>query len=104
MTADSACDQYCGAECQKAHWSTHKSHCKSSLIKATWKPQWEVEGRKPDFIISDDGDDGSQGFGGKKHFWGNVPAIDVLRLDQNEGSNYDKDIQLLFAGMMRRPW
>ena len=38
-------------------------------------------------------------FGGKKYFWGNVPAIDVLRMDVNEGKEFASDIRLLFAGM-----
>lgn len=37
-------------------------------------------------------------FGGSKHFWGNTPAIDVLRLDKNEGVDYDKELNVLFAG------
>jgi hypothetical protein len=33
-----------------------------------------------------------------KYQWGNMPAIDVLRLKGNEGEKYDKDLALLFAG------
>lgn len=37
-------------------------------------------------------------FGGKKYLWGNVPAIDILQLDRNEGSECTADLHLLFAG------
>jgi len=41
-------------------------------------------------------------FGAGKYLWGNVPAIDVLRLEQNEGEDYTGNIALLFAGMPLR--
>ena len=37
-------------------------------------------------------------FGGTKYLWGNMPAIDIVKLQQNEGVDYDKKLQLLFAG------
>jgi hypothetical protein len=30
--------------------------------------------------------------------WGNTPALDILKLEQNEGLSYQDDIALLFAG------
>jgi hypothetical protein len=33
--------------------------------------------------------------------WGNVPAIDILRLPDNEGAGYSDDIELLFAGQSK---
>ncbi len=44
------------------------------------------------------GDRGPQAFGGTKYLWGNMPAQDFVKLEQKEGSTYDKDLQLLFAG------
>lgn len=38
-------------------------------------------------------------FGKKKYLWGNVPAFDMLRLDSNEGSDYNDNIRILCAGM-----
>lgn len=38
-------------------------------------------------------------FGTKKYLWGNVPALDVLRLDSNEGVEYDGPLRVLFAGI-----
>jgi hypothetical protein len=37
-------------------------------------------------------------YGGGLYLWGNVPAIDVLRLSDNEGARYSDDIELLFSG------
>jgi hypothetical protein len=64
-------------------------------MSETWKPAWTIEDRTPDFVQEVAK---SLEFGGSKHFWGNTPAIDVLRLDKNEGVDYDKKLNLLFAG------
>jgi hypothetical protein len=37
-------------------------------------------------------------YGAEKYLWGNVPALDVLKLAENEGAEYAEDISLLFAG------
>uniref|UniRef100_A0A8H7TNG3 MYND-type domain-containing protein n=1 Tax=Bionectria ochroleuca TaxID=29856 RepID=A0A8H7TNG3_BIOOC len=86
---------YCGSECQKEHWAIHKKDCKCAVMSETWKPAWTIEDRTPDFVQEVAK---SFEFGGSKHFWGNTPAIDVLRLDKNEGVDYDKKLNLLFAG------
>lgn len=87
--------QYCGADCQKAHWPIHKVYCRSPLGKATWAPKWDLENRTPAFVRGGIG----VTFGGKKYLWGNVPALDVLRLETNEGDNYPGQLSLLFAGI-----
>jgi hypothetical protein len=28
-------------------------------------------------------------FGTRKYLWGNVPSIDIIKLDNNEGATYD---------------
>jgi hypothetical protein len=33
-----------------------------------------------------------------KYLWGNVPALDVLQLKNNEEECFSKDSKLLFAG------
>jgi hypothetical protein len=65
------------------------------LGKATWTPNWVLENRTPAFITGGIG----VTFGGKKFLWGNVPALDVLRLDSNEGEKYQRQLNLLFGGM-----
>lgn len=67
-------------------------------MKDTWMPGWAVHDRKPTFI----GGLAYDTFGKKnKYFWGNMPAIDALRLVDNEGTDYDQDLRLLFAGAFR---
>ncbi|KAM0319007.1 hypothetical protein ACHAPQ_010503 [Fusarium lateritium] len=84
---------YCGQECQKSHWFTHKVKCKSALSKANWAPDWFLQSRQPAFV----GEDTQKKFGGSKYLWGNVPALDILRLEDNEGKAYKKKLNLLFA-------
>lgn len=86
--------QYCSANCRKTHWSKHRADCKSPLMRSDWKPSWELEKRTPAFIGNGPP---MVAFGGKKYFWGNVPAYDVLKLAANEGEHYEKELRLLFA-------
>ncbi|KAJ1324714.1 DUF4470 domain-containing protein [Microdochium nivale] len=84
---------YCGPACQKAHWAEHKIDCRSPLGKAAWQPQWVLQNRQPAFIGPGIGNP----FGGKKYLWGNMPAIDILKLADNEGVSYKESLSLLFA-------
>ena len=69
-------------------------------MKATWKPSWVIEAREPAFIGPDE--EGSTikmtSHGTQKYLWGNVPAIDVVNLQRNEGVDFAADLHLLFAG------
>ena len=76
----------------------HKSACKSHLIQANWRPAWDREGREPAWASTTASRNWHNPFGGEKYLWGNIPAIDVLRLSENEGNAYPDDIALLFAG------
>ncbi|PLB54875.1 hypothetical protein P170DRAFT_483657 [Aspergillus steynii IBT 23096] len=55
-------------------------------------PAWVLENRTPEFIRS-----GIVVMGEEKYLWGNVPALDVLKLASNEGESYGEDLRLLFA-------
>ncbi|KAI0406420.1 hypothetical protein F4802DRAFT_95860 [Xylaria palmicola] len=90
---------YCRKECQKAHWATHRGDCNSPYTKQTWQPRWIAENRIPAFI----GGPPHRLFGTLKYLWGNVPAIDVAQLAQNEGVNFQGPIRMLFpaSGDMR---
>ncbi|KAH6635040.1 hypothetical protein B0J18DRAFT_417793 [Chaetomium sp. MPI-SDFR-AT-0129] len=85
---------YCGPVCQKSHWSVHKTDCKSPLSSTSWKPGWEAENRTPSFVGDNDG---PSNFGGMKYYWGNVPALDVLKLRENEGAGHEKHLRILCA-------
>ncbi|KAM0286534.1 hypothetical protein ACHAO9_008162 [Fusarium lateritium] len=58
-------------------------------------PDRILQNRQPAFI----GENNQKKFGGSKHLWGNVPALDILRLEDNEGKDYKKKLNLLFAGL-----
>jgi hypothetical protein len=64
-------------------------------MKASWQPDWLVEQRKPVFVEEDKPSIVSEG--GKRQFFGNIPAIDICRLADNEGSQCDEELNLLFA-------
>ncbi|KAF4538213.1 uncharacterized protein LTHEOB_10983 [Lasiodiplodia theobromae] len=94
---------YCSNKCQKRHLKKHKIDCKAELIKPTWDPLLGKEEYEPNSIPIDEPiwtQTAKLDANGKpliKYLWGNMPAFDVLKLDRNEGANYDRDINLLFA-------
>ncbi|KAK7937625.1 uncharacterized protein PG986_014493 [Apiospora aurea] len=63
------------------------------LGKGSWQPAWVAENRQPAFIRGGVG----ESFGANKYLWGNVPALDVLQLESNEGNEYKRELNLLFA-------
>ena len=88
--------QYCSKACQVTHWPIHKLDCNSVLGKDRWRPGWIIENRTPSFM----GDEGPilEIFGDLNYLWGNIPAIDLLNLSQNEGEIYSQDLDLCLAG------
>ncbi|KAI1655761.1 hypothetical protein F4813DRAFT_153019 [Daldinia decipiens] len=88
---------YCSRYCQVKHWSEHKKKCKSPLSKTTWLPAWDRLRRDPAWSRGEAATNLYNTFGPTKYSWGNTPAMDVLQLPRNEGSAYDKDVEILFA-------
>lgn len=64
-------------------------------MKDTWVPGWYLTGRKPAFV----GDDKPlTTFGTKKYLWGNMPALDILKIKDNKGTeDVNRDLALLKA-------
>ncbi|KAK8900825.1 hypothetical protein QC760_010589 [Botrytis cinerea] len=69
--------------------------CKSSLGQQSWRPAWEREGREPAWASTKQ--NWHNPFGGNRYLWGNTPAMDILKLKENEGDLYEEDIAVLFA-------
>ncbi|KAI0884685.1 uncharacterized protein GGS22DRAFT_188894 [Annulohypoxylon maeteangense] len=88
---------YCGRDCQREHWTEHKKQCKSSLRNENWTPAWDLEQRTPQWASERAAFNMHNPFGEGKHLWGNTPAMDVLRLHDNEGQGHDKHLSILFA-------
>ncbi|KIM26482.1 hypothetical protein M408DRAFT_25436 [Serendipita vermifera MAFF 305830] len=94
---------YCSQACQRSHWKRHKQDCKHPLNSKDWEPAWVREQRNPIFSIPLQSStafnlmSGHGPVGMGVHLWGNVPAIDVLNLQKNEGVDYQKDLSLCFA-------
>ena len=58
-----------------------------------------MENRRPAFMAGDDSpflDHTSHGR--QVYLWGNVPALDVIKLQHNEGVDFAGNLRLLFAG------
>ncbi|KAI9670015.1 MAG: hypothetical protein M1831_007051 [Alyxoria varia] len=92
--------QYCSKECQHAHWKMHRIHCQAPLF-TDYKPFWELDKRSnrlnlhlpPTYINFDRVKD----MQGRTWFWSDLPAFDVLNMEANEGTHYEKDLAILFA-------
>ncbi|KAK3650726.1 hypothetical protein LTR56_006131 [Elasticomyces elasticus] len=63
-------------------------------MKMTWQPEWATSNRKPDFVDNDDGGASNRGI---QYGWARMPAVDILKLQANEGESYGKNLKLLFA-------
>ena len=71
----------------------HDDDCKSSYMSEAWEPEWAREKRTPNFL------NGASREATKPdtELWGDMPAIDVLKLEHNEGLDYSKALDVLFA-------
>ncbi|KAF2869222.1 hypothetical protein BDV95DRAFT_499175 [Massariosphaeria phaeospora] len=86
--------QYCSKACQSAHWRKHKNICKSDLWEKTYMPGWLKDGQPPSWL---DGT-GPSNLGPSQYSWGNMPALNILKMKDNEGiDNLHRDMSLLFG-------
>ncbi|KAF2032760.1 hypothetical protein EK21DRAFT_86777 [Setomelanomma holmii] len=78
--------QYCSKECKAAHWRTHKIEtCKHPMNNPDWKPEWFTDRRAPPLTQAAPGSDYLGLPPDTKHIWGNMPAIDILQVEKNDG-------------------
>ncbi|KAF2227139.1 hypothetical protein BDZ85DRAFT_306527 [Elsinoe ampelina] len=88
---------YCSSTCQRRSWKSHKRICKSDLSLPFWLPDWAREERPPSFLGQDEHDKYLMADLLSKYVWGNVPALDIVQLSSNEGTDYAGDLAVLFA-------
>ncbi|EJT69198.1 hypothetical protein GGTG_13307 [Gaeumannomyces tritici R3-111a-1] len=84
---------YCCIKCKEKNAEKHKKDCESDLLKADWKPVWIRQHRMPTFL-SDEGPK-MEYFGTFKYLWGNIPAVDIVKLRENEGVRFERNLDLL---------
>ncbi|EKM78526.1 hypothetical protein AGABI1DRAFT_101197 [Agaricus bisporus var. burnettii JB137-S8] len=93
---------YCSKDCQRVHWYIHKQDCKNPLLSESWRPGWVIEDRLPSFFdmgpISQFERWTLNKFSGGLSLWGNMPAMDILNLRNNE-ADYTKDLSLAFIAI-----
>ena len=80
---------YCDTECQKNHRKKHKVECK------------HITGKIESLAQSLEGDFPTK-FGvncAAHYYWGNAPAYDYLNLVENEGVDYNTDMNVLVLGV-----
>ncbi|KFA49107.1 hypothetical protein S40293_07084 [Stachybotrys chartarum IBT 40293] len=63
------------------------------MVRGDWVPDWVQQKRRPKFCSNRK----PEATGLQEKIWGDVPAIDVLKLGANEGEDYNKTIRVLFA-------
>ncbi|KDQ54026.1 hypothetical protein JAAARDRAFT_408569 [Jaapia argillacea MUCL 33604] len=98
----SACKlvSYCS---KKEHWPIHKRDCKDNVRSKDWKPAWVVEGRASSVLGPEVGERDivpawlrrDDRMATSIPLWGNMPAVDVINLDKNEGDP-SKDFSVAF--------
>jgi hypothetical protein len=88
---------YCDELCRAAHWDRHEEDCRCWLRMRTWEPDWSLNNRKPRHYGHRKGS-APVSVGDRQNIWGFAPAIDVLRLSENEGVSYDEPLRVLLAG------
>ncbi|KAL8822864.1 MAG: hypothetical protein Q9191_006410 [Dirinaria sp. TL-2023a] len=76
----------------KSHWSVHEKDCKADLRTEDALPDFCWDGGAPTDYI----------FPGAKHIdypqlWGTSRAVDVLKLQDNEGQQFSEDLMVFFA-------
>ncbi|XP_070538547.1 uncharacterized protein [Ptychodera flava] len=85
---------YCDKDCQMKDWRKHKTECldvQNDIIQLSQLPDDLIQRARVDTVPKNIG----------VYYWGNSPAVDLLKLQQNEwsGGDYSDKLSLLFAGV-----
>ncbi|CAG8796196.1 1657_t:CDS:2, partial [Racocetra fulgida] len=79
----------------------HKHICKADIASKDWQPDYVKEKRIPSFLLESPSTPSVNPSKKVKSLWGNMPAIDIVKIAFNELANgkssFNKPINLLFA-------
>ncbi|XP_070538558.1 uncharacterized protein [Ptychodera flava] len=88
--------RYCDKECQMKDWKKHKIECldvQNDIVQLSQLPDDAIQRARIDSAPKYVG----------VYYWGNSPAVDLLKLEQNEwsrgGGDYSDKLSLLLAGV-----
>jgi hypothetical protein len=82
---------YCSQRCQIKYAARHAFICNNPIAFDAWLPTWVTDRREPRFM------DRLIHPPARKHYWGTIPALDILKLPSNEGASYQRNLKLMFA-------
>ncbi|XP_070575182.1 uncharacterized protein [Ptychodera flava] len=85
---------YCDKDCQMKDWRKHKTKCldvQDDIVQLSQFPDDKAQLARVDSVPKYVG----------VYYWGNSPAVDLLKLQQNEwsGGDYSDKLSLLLAGV-----
>ncbi|KAA1477213.1 hypothetical protein DENSPDRAFT_875126 [Dentipellis sp. KUC8613] len=103
LTVDELDALFLQIECQLRHWDAHKQDCKDPVRSDSWAPSWVAENRDFSFAGKYDERIGDRWqrlsdseFSDGQFLWGNVPAMNIVNLPNNEDDS-TIDLSLAFA-------
>ncbi|KAK0390795.1 hypothetical protein NLU13_0298 [Sarocladium strictum] len=87
---------YCSTACRNAHEDIHVEDCAHGLTQTTWFPKWFAENRIPVFIKDREVVHPlTRRVPRIIYSWGNMPAIDLLDVEFNEGIETQRHLRIL---------
>ena len=81
---------YCDRDCQRKNWESHKKQCHEVVIKTIQVAKSIKMNRINARLFL-----GME----RTYYWGNVPAVDLLKLPMNDGEEYSNPLALVLCGV-----